>query len=779
MKEKQKALASGFIYAPFLLLAGLLAGFYVGGSPASHESGAILLVLNIALTTVVAIFIAALAGRSFLLTGRPALLAICVGMIVWGASAFVAVIGEHVGNYNLTIHNLGLAVSAVCHLWGAVVARRDDARSMRAAGAWLAIGVSLGLTTVGAIWMGTIEHWLPLFFIDGVGSTLVRSLVLASAITLFAFSAALTWNRYRVSGWRFLLWYSVGLGLIALGAIGLMVQPTYGSWLGWVARLTQYLGGIYMLIGTVITVHESGRWQLSTEERLARSEQSLREQAELLEVAHDAIIVRQMDGVISYWNQGAQEMYGWSASEAIGRVIYELLQTGFQTPLTAIEAELQQAGRWEGVLNHASKAGDRIVVASRWVLRKSKPGTAAIMEINRDITEQQRSEESLKVADRRKDEFLATLAHELRNPLAPIRNAVTILDSPATDEAQRRWGRDVIARQVKHMALLLDDLLDVSRITRGNLQLKKSIVDLRAVIDSAVEIAKPLIDSKQHRLTVDIPSGSCRLEIDSLRIAQVLANLLTNAAKFTPFGGALNLTATIDDRAVVLSVKDTGIGLSAESIPHLFTLFSQVGSTATSRGAGLGIGLALVKGLVELHGGRIEARSAGLGCGSEFVLWLPRSEVAREPDRVERRAQWTAAVDGTNRDKLLVADDNSDGVETLAKFLRISGFDVVNAYSGDEAWQLAQRERPAALLLDIGMPGLSGYDVAHRVREAAWGSRTVLIAITGWGQLHDKHKARTAGFDAHFTKPADPDELAACLKELLASRKAKRSLETP
>ncbi len=388
--------------------------------------------------------------------------------------------------------------------------------------------------------------------------------------------------------------------------------------------------------------------------------------------------------------------------------------------------------------------------------------------INLDISRLKNTERALLEADRRKDEFLATLAHELRNPLAPIRNAVRILDSDAADDRQRKWGREVIARQVQRMSLLLDDLLDVSRITRGQLELKKDYVDLKSVVGIAVETARPLLDSKQHQLTVNLPAGNVKLEADPLRLSQVLGNLLTNAAKYTDPEGKISLHARIENAALVISIRDNGIGLTPESLPGLFTMFSQVNSAIDRAEGGLGIGLALVKGLVALHGGRVEVRSEGLGRGSEFIVHLPHRVLAPSNVAIEEQNTGAANASVVRRGRILVADDNRDAAESLALVLRFSGYEVSIAFGGVEALEIASRDRPRAAIIDIGMPGMSGHEVARRMRLEAWGRNAVLIALTGWGQEQDKQAAKAAGFDEHLTKPVDPDDVERILDGLLS-----------
>jgi PAS domain S-box-containing protein len=420
-------------------------------------------------------------------------------------------------------------------------------------------------------------------------------------------------------------------------------------------------------------------------------------------------------------------------------------------------------GRYHAILGQGMPIRDEAGNIQRWA------------GINLDISRLKNTERALLEADRRKDEFLATLAHELRNPLAPIRNAVRILDSDAADERQRKWGREVIARQVQRMALLLDDLLDVARITRGQLQLKRDYVDLKSVVGVAVETARPMLDAKRHQLTVDLPAENLRLEADPLRLSQVIGNLLTNAAKYTDPGGKVELRARLTNAELanselIIAIRDSGIGLSPESIPALFTMFSQVNSAIDRAEGGLGIGLALVKGLVDLHGGSVEVRSEGLGRGSEFIIHLPQKVLAPRGAAVVEESTGAANASVVGRCRVLVADDNRDAAESLAMVLRFAGYDAAIAFSGPEALEVAARERPRAAIIDIGMPGMSGHEVARRMRLEAWGRHAVLIALTGWGKDEDKQAAIAAGFDLHLTKPLDPDAVERALDERLRSK---------
>jgi signal transduction histidine kinase len=382
-----------------------------------------------------------------------------------------------------------------------------------------------------------------------------------------------------------------------------------------------------------------------------------------------------------------------------------------------------------------------------------------------DVTPLKEAEATLREADRRKNEFLATLAHELRNPLAPIRNSLELMRRAEDDAAVTQRARSMMERQVSQMVRLIDDLLDISRITSGKLQIRKERVALEAVIQSTVEASRPLIEAQAHELTVTLPPQPIYLDADSTRLSQVLSNLLNNAAKYTERGGHIWLTAERQGGEAVVSVRDTGIGIPAAHLPHLFQMFSQVAPALERSQGGLGIGLALVRGLVELHDGTIEAHSSP-GKGSEFIVRLPAAEGPAKPETTE-----LAQPPGIGRRlRILVADDNRDAADSVALMLRMMNHEVQIAYDGVEAVQAAATIRPDVALLDIGMPKMNGYEVARQIRQQAWGKRMTLIASTGWGQEEDKRRATEAGFDFHLTKPFEPTALANSLDGLTQPR---------
>jgi signal transduction histidine kinase len=376
--------------------------------------------------------------------------------------------------------------------------------------------------------------------------------------------------------------------------------------------------------------------------------------------------------------------------------------------------------------------------------------------------------EQLREADRRKDEFLAFLAHELRNPLAPIVNAAGILRLKVADDPDLNWCREVIERQAGQLTRLVDDLLDVSRITRGNITLRREPVNVAAIVAAAVETCRPMIDLRRHVLSVRVPQQPLVVNGDPARLTQIVANLLNNAAKYQDEGGRIELAVDADRLDVVLTVKDAGIGIAPEMLPLVFDLFSQVAASRHRSDDGLGIGLALVKKLTELHGGTIEAKSGGLQRGSEFVVRIPRLAGTEQSKGVG--AAGTAATSfGSPPVRILVVDDNRDAADSLATLLRLGGHHVSVAHDGPRALELAVAERPEVVFLDLGMPGMDGYEVCRRARALGL-SDTQIIAVSGYGQARDLRQCEDAGFDGHSVKPI---ELAEVLR-LLARRSTRR-----
>jgi len=383
--------------------------------------------------------------------------------------------------------------------------------------------------------------------------------------------------------------------------------------------------------------------------------------------------------------------------------------------------------------------------------------------LQKEVAERARAERALQEADRNKDEFLAMLAHELRNPLAPIRNALQLMRMDPS-EPRLQWAQEVIHRQLVSLTRLVDDLLDVSRITRGKITLSRQPLDIATLINQAIETIEPLVLEREHQLALRVPPEPMQVDGDPTRLTQALANVLGNAAKYTERGGRIDLICTRRGADVEIRVRDNGIGIPAELLPRIFDLFTQLDRRSDQAISGLGIGLALVRRLLEMHGGTISALSEGAGTGSEFVICLPLLAETAVRTEAENDAQHTEVPAIPRR--ILVADDNADALESLATVLRLRGHEVFSASNGAIALETAGRHVPEVALLDIGMPLLDGYEVARRIRAQEWGKAMTLVALTGWGQDADRRRSREAGFDTHLVKPLDLDQLSNLLAQL-------------
>jgi signal transduction histidine kinase/CheY-like chemotaxis protein len=439
------------------------------------------------------------------------------------------------------------------------------------------------------------------------------------------------------------------------------------------------------------------------------------------------------------------------------------------SPPQIFKESLRNGGRWVGDLTHTRKDGQQILIESLMVLVRDDAGSTLVIGTNRDVTQRATLERTLREradqlahADQSKDEFLAMLAHELRNPLAPLRNAVELM-KVAQSDAAARYTREVIERQVGRMARLVDDLLNVSRITQGKLELQKRAVQANAVISAAVETARPSFDSRGQTLGAQLLAQDLWLEADPLRLEQVFVNLLDNASKYTANGGHIWLTAeparSSDAGGLIVRVRDDGIGIPAEMQPHVFELFMQASRALDRSQGGLGIGLTLVKRLVEMHGGSVHVHSEGAGRGSEFVVELPVMKRAPADAPAPSYPAPTTPADGMRR--ILVVDDNVDAAESMAMLLSLSGHETRIAHDGNAALDAAGDFKPEVVMLDIGLPGLDGFEVARRLRERFNGIR--LIALSGYGQNEFRDKAASAGFDQYLTKPVDAEALHAAI----------------
>ncbi len=504
-----------------------------------------------------------------------------------------------------------------------------------------------------------------------------------------------------------------------------------------------------------------------------RAEQTRALLAAIVETSNDAVVSKLLDGTITSWNAGAERIFGYGPSEAIGQPIDLIIP---RDRLGEEREILQRLGRGERIEHFETvrRAKDGRLLDLSLTISPVKDSTGRIVgasKIARDISDRKRADAEREESNRRKDEFIAILAHELRSPLAPVRNAARYLKLNAPADPDVRRPVEMIERQVAQMARLIDDLLDASRISRGVLELRRERVACSEIVDAAVDACRDEIQAKGHRLSVHLPAAPVELEADRERLVQVLCNLIGNAAKYTPSGGAIDLRVTVAGDALVISVIDDGIGIPAGKLAEIFDLFARVDNSLERQG-GLGIGLTLARQLVELHGGTIEARSRGLGQGSEFILTLP----VVAPDATEAA---TAPEPGPTCAplRIVVADDNEDAVESLVLLLKIAGHEVHGVHDGQAAIDALEKLRPHVALVDIGMPGANGYEVARHVRGQAWGKQVYLVALTGWGQQTDKLRAQEAGFDTHLVKPVPPETLDRLLATVSAARSPSKPVE--
>ena len=480
----------------------------------------------------------------------------------------------------------------------------------------------------------------------------------------------------------------------------------------------------------------------------------------LIEAVQQGAATLTSDGTVSYCNRAFAAFFDRTQWDIAGTRVTSLLPFNQQHLFESLlERSQTQNGHGEFLLESAEGAVQTIHVALTPMLLGD---LSAICLIVTDVTKQ-KEHQDLQDSNRRKDEFLAMLAHELRNPLAPISNAIAILNHLMKGDDKVANVSDIIDRQTRHLSRLVDDLLDVSRISLGKIKLQKERVDLATIIARAAEISTPLLNARKHQLTVQLPPTTLFLEADGTRLAQVISNLLTNAAKYTDEGGSIFLSSAVDGDEVVIRVLDSGMGISAELLPHIFDLFIQGDRSLARSEGGLGIGLTLVRRLVELHGGTVQAASDGLGCGSEFTVRLP----ALPPERPGHETP-THSIDKEKRSsrQILVVDDNKDAATTIGMLINLLGHEVIIANSSIEALELAKSTRFQAVFLDIGLPGMNGHQLARCLRSLPEYRSTLLVAMTGYGQEEDINRSIDAGFNHHCVKPIELQRLNSLLQSL-------------
>jgi PAS domain S-box-containing protein len=624
-----------------------------------------------------------------------------------------------------------------------------------------------------------------------------------------------------------------------------------------------------------------------------RAETALQQQANLLDLSHDAIFAWQLGGTITYWNRGAEQTYGFEREEATGRNPQELLKTKHPNEPNDFIEHLKRESKWSGELCHTCKDGSKLLVESRQIVIQRPNGESIVLESNRDITERNQAEEALREREaqlqlaisiaqmgtfdidllsdevrvndigraiygwapnepgafsavqthfhpedrdevmqkvrgalhtagsgefgldqriirtdgairwirvlgqaffqgegparqavrcigtytditplreaeetlretnRRKDEFLAMLAHELRNPLSAIRSALLVSDSAAGDADAVAWAKGVVDRQSAQLARLVDDLLDVARITSGKIRLQKALLPVAPLLDQAAEVVRPIITARRHEFVIDYERGGALLvDADATRLEQIVVNLLTNAAKYTEPCGKIWLSARREEAHVIISVRDSGVGIAAEKLPEMFELFAQGERSIARSEGGLGLGLTIVRTLVDMHGGTVQARSEGIGQGCEFIVRLP---VVNAPKTIASQLVPEASQEAKCGATVLVVDDNVDSAEGIARLIRRRGYTVSIAHDGPDAINAARILRPHFVLLDIGLPGMDGYEVASKLRKEICCEGTIYVAITGYGQEEDRRRSKEAGFNHHLIKPIDFAELIVIL----------------
>jgi PAS domain S-box-containing protein len=505
-----------------------------------------------------------------------------------------------------------------------------------------------------------------------------------------------------------------------------------------------------------------------SERALRRSAEDLRDfvktQARLgaiIESSDDAIVSKTLDGIIQSWNSGAQRLFGYTPEEVVGKSINVLIPHELQAEERSILERLRRGERidhFETV--RVAKDGRRVNISlTVSPIRDDSGRIVGASKVGRDISDRKRAEAEMRENDRRKDEFLATLAHELRNPLAPIRNSLEIMKRAGGNIELIAQARGTMDRQVTQMERLIDDLLDISRITRNRLELRNQSIELATVVQHAVEGCRPLAESYAHAISVHLPADPIHVYGDPVRLAQVFGNLLNNACKYTQRNGRIALSAERQGEAVLVTVKDNGVGIPPDVMPLIFDMFMQGDRTLERSLGGLGIGLTLVKQIVEMHHGTVEASSGGHDQGSEFRVRLP----ILAPPAVDAELPAAAPRQAVAPRRILVVDDNQDNAQSLAKLLKMAGHELQLAYDGLEAVAAAQRFRPDLVLLDLGLPKLNGFDVCRELRAQPWGRSMKIIALTGWGQEADRKKSNHAGFDGHLVKPLVYADLEALL----------------
>ncbi|MGP0069130.1 MAG: ATP-binding protein [Isosphaeraceae bacterium] len=590
----------------------------------------------------------------------------------------------------------------------------------------------------------------------------IAALVVVAAVAMINIPAIKPWVfvvlflAVVISAWQ----GGIGPGLFACALIEcIAIYYHQQSGTGWstgkIAELASFFA-VGTLIATLMEALHAAR---------RRAEASRHWLSAVLTSIGDAVIATDAKGRVVFMNRVAESLCGWSGDDATGHPlgeVFRIVNEHTRDPVVSPVEQVLDSGSVVGLANHtvliARDGVERPIDDSGAPIRDASGGIDGVVLVFRDVTERRKYEKDLQEEARRKDEFLAMLAHELRNPLAAVSNAVQLLHRPEA-AGLMDWCKGVIERQVNQLTRLVDDLLDVSRITRGKIRLRRQQIDLVTLLRSASSSVRPLIKERNHDFHVAFESDRIEIEADPTRLEQVVVNLLTNAAKYTESGGRIELNAGLERDHAVIRVHDSGIGIAPELLPRIFDLFTQGDRSLARSEGGLGIGLTMVQKLVELHGGTVTAESGGAGQGSSFTVRLPAQleETSKPPPPGSTRLEPPMA-------RILLIDDNADLVRSMSRLLQLLGNEVAVAHDGEAGLQHAHSFRPELILLDIGLPGVDGYEVIRRLRQDELTRDTRVIAITGYGQEEERHRALAAGFDDYLAKPVEQDTLIALLQ---------------
>ncbi len=580
-------------------------------------------------------------------------------------------------------------------------------------------------------------------------------------ITVFGAVAMAVWAGSRLE--------SVTVAVVGyLAASYFFIEPRGTLDLGGLPNLVGlllYLGTCAIIIGFGEAMRRARRVSREAAEVLRRSEERLRLAQGIARIGTFEWDIQANE---YQWTDELAAMYGRTPAEVSGKGFawHDVVHPDDRDEIARKTVESMTTGQFEHEWRILWPDGSVRWVAGRGSAFFDKSGRPLrMLGINIDITERKRAEEALKEADRNKDQFLATLAHELRNPLAPVRNALDIMRLAGSDAAILENARTLMERQLAHLVRLIDDLLDVSRITRNRLKLRRERLELASVVEQAAETSRSLFDQAGQTFKVSMPAEPMVLDGDAVRLAQVFGNLLTNASKYTGRGGTIALEVRRDGNEAVAVVRDDGVGIPADKLPHVFEMFTQIDRSLVQSQGGLGIGLAIVQRLVGLHGGSVSATSAGPGLGSAFSVRLPLAEAVAAPAQTQQEEVSLMEDSPRSARRILVVDDNEDAAMTMAMLLKMKGSETELAHDGLDAIEKAASFRPDVILLDIGLPKMDGYDACREIRKQPWGSAITMIALTGWGQDDDRRKSMEAGFDLHLVKPVAPATLMKMLGE--------------